>query len=83
MQKTKCTNLLPFVPDNTLRVNVDLVLVRVTVTDSLGRLVTGLDKENFKIYKGKEKQAIRYLSSGPWCRVYGVQEAFGTVAEHL
>lgn len=49
--------------DNTLRVNVDLVLVPVTVTDSLGRLVTGLDKENFKIYEGKEKQAIRHLSS--------------------
>lgn len=49
--------------DNTLRVNVDLVLVPVTVTDSLGRLVTGLDKENFQIYEGKEKQAIRHLSS--------------------
>jgi Ca-activated chloride channel homolog len=49
--------------DSTIRVNVDLVLVPVTVTDSLGRLVTGLDKENFDIYEGKEEQVIRHFSS--------------------
>ncbi|MGB0010286.1 MAG: VWA domain-containing protein [Candidatus Sulfotelmatobacter sp.] len=47
----------------TFRVNVDLVLVPVTVTDTLGRSVAGLGKENFEIYEGKEKQEIRTLSS--------------------
>jgi Ca-activated chloride channel homolog len=46
-----------------LRVNVDLVLVPVTVTDSYGRLVTGLDKQNFRIYEGKEEEHIMHLSS--------------------
>ena len=37
------------------RARTDLVLVPVTVTDSLGRLVTGLDKDSFQVYEGKEK----------------------------
>jgi len=48
---------------NTLQVKVDLVLVPVAVTDSSGRLVTGLDKENFEIFEGKERQAITTFSS--------------------
>lgn len=48
---------------STLRVNVDLVLVPVTVTDPQGRLVTGLDKRNFQIYEGKTEQAIRHFSN--------------------
>ena len=48
---------------DTFRVNVDLILVPVTVTDSFGKLVTGLDKENFQIYEGKEEQVIRHFSS--------------------
>ena len=48
---------------STLRVDVNLVLVPVTVTDSLGRCVTGLDKQNFRIYEGKEEQDIRHFSS--------------------
>jgi Ca-activated chloride channel family protein len=45
------------------RANVDLVLVPVTVTDSLGRLVTGLDKEHFQLYEGKEMQVIGHFYS--------------------
>jgi Ca-activated chloride channel family protein len=48
---------------NSFQVKVDLVLVPVAVTDSFGRLVTGLGKENFEIYEGKDKQAIRTFSS--------------------
>jgi Ca-activated chloride channel homolog len=66
------TNTLPvatmasessFPHSNPIQVKVDLVLVPVAVTDSFGRLVTGLDKENFEIYDGKDKQAIRTFSS--------------------
>ena len=46
-----------------LRSEVDLVLVPVTVTDPMDRLVTGLEKDNFAIFEGKEQQQIRHLSS--------------------
>ncbi len=46
-----------------LKVDVDLVLVPVTITDPMNRLVTGLDKENFTLYEGKDRQEIRHFSS--------------------
>jgi Ca-activated chloride channel homolog len=45
------------------KVDVNLVLVPVTITDPLNRLVTGLDKENFNIFEGKDVQEIRHFSS--------------------
>jgi Ca-activated chloride channel family protein len=47
----------------TIRSKVDLVLVPVTVTDPANRLVTGLDKENFEVYEGKDRQELRNFSS--------------------
>jgi Ca-activated chloride channel family protein len=47
---------------NAIRVNVDLVLVPVTITDGMNRLVQGLDKENFQVFEGKHPQQIRYFS---------------------
>lgn len=47
----------------TLRSKVDLVLVPVTVTDPMNRLVTGLDKENFVVYEGKDLQEVRHFSA--------------------
>jgi Ca-activated chloride channel family protein len=46
-----------------LKVDVNLVLVPVTITDPLNRLVTGLDKENFQLFEGKDQQDIRHFSS--------------------
>jgi len=46
-----------------LKVDVDLVLVPVTITDPLNRLVTGLDKDNFQLYEGNTAQEIRTFSS--------------------
>ncbi|HXY48545.1 MAG TPA: VWA domain-containing protein [Terriglobales bacterium] len=46
-----------------LKVNVDMVLVPVTITDPMNRLVTGLDKENFEVFEGKEQQEIKSFSS--------------------
>ncbi len=46
-----------------LKVNVDLVLVPVTITDPMNRLVTGLDKDNFMVFEGKDSQEIRTFSS--------------------
>jgi Ca-activated chloride channel family protein len=44
-------------------VDVDLVLVPVTVTDDWNRIVTGLDKENFTIMEGNQAQQVKHFSS--------------------
>jgi Ca-activated chloride channel family protein len=46
-----------------LKVAVDLVLVPVTITDPMNRLVTGLDKENFELFEGSSKEDIKSFSS--------------------
>ena len=46
-----------------LKVDVDLVLVPVTITDPMNRLVTGLEKENFRLFEGSSAQEIRSFSS--------------------
>ncbi|MGC2170237.1 MAG: VWA domain-containing protein [Candidatus Sulfotelmatobacter sp.] len=46
-----------------LKVDVDLVLVPVTITDPMNRLVTGLEKENFELYEGSSKETIKTFSS--------------------
>ena len=44
-----------------LRKDVNLVLVNATVTDPYGRLVTGLDQENFRVFEdGKEQEIMRF-----------------------
>ncbi len=40
-----------------------VVLVNVTITDAHGHLVTGLQKENFRIFEEKAEQAVRYFST--------------------
>ena len=42
-----------------LKASAELVLVPVTITDPMNRLVTGLDKENFTVFEGKSQQEIR------------------------
>jgi len=46
-----------------IKQNVDLVLVPVSVTDGLQRLVTGLDQSNFQVLEGKKVQEIRHFSN--------------------
>ncbi len=46
-----------------LRKDVDLVLVPVTVTDPMNRLVTGLEKQNFALTDSGQPQEIRHFSS--------------------
>jgi Ca-activated chloride channel homolog len=43
--------------------SVDLVLVPVSVTDGMQRLVTGLDQGNFEVFEGKKSLPIRHFSS--------------------
>jgi Ca-activated chloride channel homolog len=48
---------------DTIKVDVDLALVNVTVTDPLNRLVTGLEKENFRVFEDGVEQEIVTVSS--------------------
>ncbi len=43
--------------------DVDLVLVPVTITDPMNRLVTGLEKENFQLTDNGKPQEIKHFSS--------------------
>jgi len=47
----------------TISVNVDLVLVTAYVFDSAGRMVSGLEQENFRIWEDKVEQKVEYFSS--------------------
>src|SRR6185369_6020182 len=49
--------------NSTLKVDVDLVLVNATVTDSLNRYVSGLDQEHFQIWEDSVEQKIAYFSA--------------------
>jgi Ca-activated chloride channel family protein len=46
-----------------LQVDVNLVVVNVTVTDPFDRIVTGLDQENFQVYDEKVEQQIVAFST--------------------
>jgi Ca-activated chloride channel homolog len=50
-------------PKTDIRVESNLVLIPVTVTDPLNRFVTGLEKENFKVFEEKKEQEIASFSS--------------------
>jgi Ca-activated chloride channel family protein len=49
--------------DRPLHVDVDVVLVPVTVTDSRNRPVTALNKQNFTLFEEDKRQEIRYFSA--------------------
>src|SRR5438132_6226814 len=50
-------------PQKPLKVDVDLVMVNATVTDSDNRLITDLQAGNFQLFEDKIEQKIRYFSS--------------------
>ena len=43
-------------------VNTDLITLTVTVTDTYGRYVSGLDQKAFKVFEDKEEQEIEFFS---------------------
>jgi Ca-activated chloride channel family protein len=50
-------------PGSHIRLNVDMVLVPVTITDPMNRLVTGLEKEDFQLSEGGSQQKIVSFAS--------------------
>jgi len=57
------TSALRVHPGSFIRLDVDMVLVPVTVTDPLNRLVTGLEKEDFQVFENNGEQKIRSFAS--------------------
>lgn len=54
---------IPELTPQPMRVDVDLVLVPVTVTDSLSHPVVTLSQTDFLLYEGDKPQRIQYFSS--------------------
>jgi Ca-activated chloride channel homolog len=46
-----------------IRTSTDLVMVPVTITDNMNRPVTGLDRDNFRLFENKQPQEIKNFSS--------------------
>jgi Ca-activated chloride channel homolog len=62
-----CTALLwadqkPKIPPR-FKIDVEEVVLRVTVTDSLNRYVVGLEKEHFKVFEEKVEQTVTHFSN--------------------
>jgi Ca-activated chloride channel family protein len=49
--------------EQTLQVDVDLVLVNATVTDPLNRYVTSLQQDHFEIFEDRVEQDVQYFSA--------------------
>jgi Ca-activated chloride channel family protein len=56
-------NSLKIHPGSFIRMNVDMVLVPVTVTDPMNRLVTGLEQDDFQVFENTKEQKIRSFAS--------------------
>jgi Ca-activated chloride channel family protein len=50
-------------PPPRIRVDVDMVVVRVTVTDPLNRYVIGLELDHFRLFENKVEQEIVHFSN--------------------
>jgi VWFA-related protein len=50
-------------PRGNIRVDSTLVLIPATVTDPLNRFVTGLERENFRLFEDKIEQAVTHFAS--------------------
>jgi VWFA-related protein len=51
------------IPHANLRIDTQLVLINVTVTDPLNRFVTGLEREHFRLFEDKVEQKVTQFSS--------------------
>jgi Ca-activated chloride channel family protein len=70
--------------DQTIRVDVDLVLVNAAVSDSKGRMVTGLQQDNFRIWEDKVEQKVEYFSSEDTPMSIGlIFDATGSMADKI
>jgi Ca-activated chloride channel homolog len=50
-------------PGSRIRMDVDLVLIPVTITDPMNRLVTGLEQDDFFVYENNSLQKVRTFAT--------------------
>src|SRR5579859_8299057 len=60
---TQITVRKPPIHTAPIQVDVNMVIVNVTVTDPYDRIVTGLDQDNFQVYDDKVEQKIASFST--------------------
>jgi VWFA-related protein len=56
--RAKPAEVAPQLPRANIRIDTNVVLIPVTVTDPLNRFVTGLDQDAFKIFEDKAEQKL-------------------------
>ena len=61
--RAKPTAAAPASPRSNIRIDTTVVQIPVTVTDPLNRFVTGLEKDNFRLFEDKVEQKIQYFAS--------------------
>ncbi|HVB36050.1 MAG TPA: VWA domain-containing protein [Candidatus Acidoferrales bacterium] len=67
-----------------LRKDVRLVLVNATVTDPYGRLVTGLDQENFRVFEdGKEQEIMRFAEDDVPISIGMIFDVSGSMSDKI
>ena len=71
-------------PTADIRVDSNLVLVPVTVLDPLGRMVTGLDAENFQVFEdGAQQRLISFGSEDSPLSIGIVMDTSGSMGDKL
>jgi len=61
--RAKPSAAVPAAPRSNIRIDTTVVQIPVTVTDPLNRFVTGLEKENFRVFEDKAEQKLQYFAS--------------------
>jgi Ca-activated chloride channel family protein len=67
-----------------IRTETELTLVGASVTDPLGRLVTGLEQENFRVFEdGVEQEIIRFSSEDVPVSIGVIFDMSGSMADKI
>jgi len=67
-----------------IRTETDLTLVGASVTDPMGRLVTGLEQENFRIFEdGMEQEILRFSSEDVPVSIGVIFDMSGSMADKI
>jgi Ca-activated chloride channel family protein len=67
-----------------IRKSTSLVLVNATVTDPYGRLVTGLDQENFQVYEdGQEQEIMRFAEEDVPISIGVIFDVSGSMSDKI